>query len=1040
MIPPTQDSKHSKMKQESCSHIANNIFRVLLLFCVRTMAKTTVARAAAVDIRVGIILDMDDYIGEMGLSCIKMALENFYDENRHYKTRLVLNVRNSKKDVVGAAAAALDLLKNVEVQAIIGPMYSTQTNFLIALGHKAQVPIITFSATSPSLSSIRSPYFIRATLDDSSQVLAIGALIQAFGWREVVVMYEDNEFGEGIMPNLSDALEQVNARISYRSVIPSLATEDQILEELYKLMSQQTRVFIVHMRYTLGSRLFTTAKQLGMMSEDYTWIVTDGMVNELNSMDPSVTELMLGVIGVRPCILRTKELGNFIIKYKKKFRHDNITAALSPNLNIFGLWAHDSAIALAMAAEKALLTNATFEKVNVSRNSTDLEAFGVSNDGPKLIQALSTTTFRGFAGKFQLADGKLQSPPYEIVNVVGPGVRVVGYWTKKYGIVRELNFTDAGTKTYSTSKSNLGSVIWPGDKMYPSKGWVIPTSGKKLKVGVPFKIGFTEFVRVTWNPDNSSTVEGYCIDVFDAVMAALPYGVPYEYVPFSTSDHKRAGTYNDLTYQVNLGNYDAVAGDVTILANRSQYVDFTLPYMASGVSMVVPIKEDKSKNAWVFIKPLTWELWLASFCSFVFIGVLIWILEHRINEDFRGPPWHQVGMIFWFAFSTMVFAHKERVISNLSRFVLIIWFLVVLILTQSYTASLTSMLTVQQLQPAIKDVTVLLDNKDYVGYMKGSFVYGLLRKMNFDESRLVAFNSAEEMDQLLSEGSGNGGIAAAFHEIPYLKLFLSNYSKYIMVDPTYKADGFGFVFPIGSPLVRDVSRSILNITESTKMAEIERKWLGDRANCKDQSSLDSPRSLGLRSFWGLFSIVGIVGISAFTIYVMMFLLEHWHVIQRSDPDSTIWSKIAELLGRFNKRDLTCHTFKNMKLVDDKYSGCGGNSMNRSMYPSLQTYQQSPSNFSLASRGSNCPPSPIFSSPEENNLNFQGEHGSTSVENDIFSSPAEQSKKSSHTGLGSSMEHGTINPPLEVSQINKQEFELPRQDEYGQTINNTLICS
>ncbi|KZV23961.1 glutamate receptor 2.8-like [Dorcoceras hygrometricum] len=966
---------------------------------------------------------MDLVLRDCGNSGTPMKFDTAYSENGVFSLYRRNLSPESKFKVPLLVNEAVDLLKNVEVQAIIGPMYSTQANFLIALGHKAQVPIITFSASSPSLSSIRSPYFIRATLSDSSQVQAIGALIQAFGWREVVAVYEDNEFGEGIMPYLSDALEHVNTHIPYRSVIPALATDAEILEELYKLMSKQTRVFIVHMRNTLGSRLFLKAKELGMMSQDYAWIITDGMANELNSMDPSVTEIMLGVIGVQPYIPRTKELGNFTERYKKKLQQDNVLA-LKPNLNIFGLWAHDSAIALAMAAEKALLTNATFEKVNVLRNSTDLEAFGVSNGGRKLVQALSTTTFGGFAGKFHLADGQLQSPPYEVVNVIGPGVRVVGYWTKKHGIIRELNFTDADIKTYSTSKSNLGSVIWPGDQMYPSRGWVIPTSGKKLKVGVPFKIGFTEFVRVTWNPDNSSTVEGYCIDVFDAVMAALPYGVPYEYAPFTTSDHKRAGTYNDLTYQVHLGNYDAVAGDVTILANRSQYVDFTLPYMASGVSMVVPLEEDKSKNAWVFIKPLTWELWLASFCSFVFIGVLIWILEHRINEDFRGPRWHQVGMIFWFAFSTVVFAHKERVISNLSRFVLIIWFLMVLILTQSYTASLTSMLTVQQLQPAIKDVNVLLENKDYVGYMKGSFVHGLLRKMNFDESRLVAFNSPEEMDQLLSKGSGNGGIAAAFHEIPYLKVFLSNYcSKYIMVDQKYKADGFGFVFPIGSPLVRDVSRSILTITESTKMEEIERKWLGYRTNCQD--SLDPPRSLGLGSFWGLFSIVGVAGISAFTIYLTMFLHEHWHVIQRSDPDSTIWSKMSELLGRFNNRDLKCHTFKNVKLMD-KDNGCGANCRaDRSIYPPLQTYQQSPSNFSPTTRGSNCPPSPSFSSPE--NLDFLGDHAS-SVENGSSWTTTEQDK-SSHTWLGSSVEHANMNPPTEVSQTNKQEIELlARQDE------------
>ncbi|KAI3473032.1 hypothetical protein Pfo_030115, partial [Paulownia fortunei] len=725
--------------------------------------------------------------------------------------------------------SALDLLKNVEVQAIIGPTFSVQANFLIALGHKAQVPIITFSATSPSLSSIRSPYFVRATLNDSSQVDAIGAIIQAFRWREVVPIYEDNEFGEGIIPFLTDALEQVNARVPYRSVLSPVATDDQIVAELYKLMTMQTRVFVVHMLSPLASRLFTKAKQLGMMSQEYAWIVTDGVTNELNSMDPSVIESMLGVIGVKPYVPKTKELDDFAIRYKKRVRNNN-PKTLTPDFDIFGLWAYDSAIALAMASEQARLRNPKYREANISRNSTDLEAFG--------------NTFRGLAGDFQLVDGQLQAPPFQIVNMVGPGARVIGYWMKEKGIVKELNFTStANTNTYSTSKSNFGSTIWPGDTSSSPKGWVIPTNGKKLRVGVPIKDGFTEFVHVTWNSDNSTQVEGYCIDVFDAVMAALPYGVPYEYIPFAKPDHNMAGDYNDLAYQ----NYDAAAGDVTIVANRSQYVDFTLPYTESGISM----------NTWLFVKPLTWELWLTSFCSFVFIGVLIWILEHRINEDFRGPFWYQVGMIFWFAFSTMVFAHKERVVSNLARFVLIIWFLVVLILTQSYTASLASMLTVQKLQPKIRDANELIKNKEYVGYMKGSFVYGFLKNMKFDESRLIQYDSPEQLDEFLSKGSGNGGIAAAFHEIPYIKLFLGKYcSKYTTAGPIYKADGFGFVFPIGSPLVPDASRAILNVTEGQKMVEIENKWLGDKTKCPDSDTALYPfKSLGLASFWGLFLIV-----------------------------------------------------------------------------------------------------------------------------------------------------------------------------------------
>ena len=100
-------------------------------------------------------------------------------------------------------------------------------------------------------------------------------------------------------------------------------------------------------------------------------------------------------------------------------------------------------------------------------------------------------------------------------------------------------------------------------------------------------------------------------------------------------------------------------GDTTTVANRSLYVDFTLPYTESGVSMIVPIIDKRSKNAWVFLKPLTWDLWVTSSCFFVFIGFVIWVLEHRVNKDFRGPCSHQVGTIFWFSFSTLVFTQSN---------------------------------------------------------------------------------------------------------------------------------------------------------------------------------------------------------------------------------------------------------------------------------------------------------------------------------------------------------------------------------------------
>ena len=52
----------------------------------------------------------------------------------------------------------------------------------------------------------------------------------------------------------------------------------------------------------------------------------------------------------------------------------------------------------------------------------------------------------------------------------------------------------------------------------------------------------------------------------------------------------------------------------------------------------------------------------------------------------------------------------------------------------------------------------------------------------------------EEYHEALSKGTHNGGVAAIFDEIPYIKLYLAKFcSTYTMVAPTYKIDGFGFV-------------------------------------------------------------------------------------------------------------------------------------------------------------------------------------------------------------------------------------------------------
>ncbi|CAH8360717.1 unnamed protein product [Eruca vesicaria subsp. sativa] len=787
----------------------NNLVLILPLFFIILMMQVGEAQNMATDVEVGIVNDVGMAYSNMTLLCIDMSLSDFYSSHPETRTRLVTTIVDSKNDVVLAAAAALELITNKEVKAILGPWSSMQTQFMIEIGKKSQVPIVSYSATSPFLSSIRSQYFFRATYDDSSQVHAIKAIIKLFGWREVAPIYVDNTFGEGIMPQLTDALQEINVRIPYRTVISPNATDDEISVKLLRMMSLPTRIFVVHFGNLLASRFFAKAKEAGMMKQGYVWILTTAMADALSFMKETETDTIQGVLGVKTYVPRSDELEAFKSRWMERFPISD--------LNVYGLWAYDATTALAMAIEEAGTSNLTFVKTDdAMRNMSGFQGLGVSQYGPKLLHTLSGVRFKGLAGDFQFINGELQPSVFEIVNVNGHGGRTIGFWTKEHGLLKSVDQKPATTTSFSTWKDRLRQIIWPGDTISVPKGWEIPTNGKRLKIGVPTDSGFPQFLTDRRDPiTNSIIFSGFCIDYFDAVIKAMPYDVSYDFIPVTGLN------YDTLVYQVYLGKYDAVVADTTISANRSKYVEFSLPYTPSGVGLVVPLKEKVKRS-------------------------------------------------------------RERVLSFWARLVVIIWYFLVLVLTQSYTASLASLLTSQQLHPTVTNINTLLAKGASVGYQRSYFILRRLRESGFSDANLVTYKSPENCDDLLSKGPARGGVSAVFMEVPYVRLFLGQYcNKYKMVQTPFKVDGFGFVFPIGSPLVADVSRAILKVEESNKANQLENAWFKNiDESCPDPLTNPDPNpsesflQLGIDSFWVLFLTAAIVCAIALGKFVFQFLKEN----------------------------------------------------------------------------------------------------------------------------------------------------------------------
>ncbi|KAK6134900.1 hypothetical protein DH2020_031384 [Rehmannia glutinosa] len=786
-------------------------------------------------------------------------------------------------------------LMGKEVVAAIGPQSSGIAHVISHVLNELHVPLLSFGATDPTLSALQYPYFLRTTISDYFQMYAIADLVVYFGWREVVAIFVDDDYGRNGISVLGDALAKKRAKISYKAAFPPGASRSDIDSLLVEVNLLESRVFVVHVNPDSGLDIFSVAKKLGMTSNGYVWIATDWLPSLLDSsetIDPYKIDLIQGVVALRHHTPDSDLKTRFISRWRS-FKNKR-----TRKFNSYALYAYDSVWLLARAFDVYLSGggNITFSDDPNLRDTIasaiNFSSLRVFDQGEKLLKILLSSNFTGLTGEIQFDTEKnLIRPAFDILNFGGTGFRRLGYWSNYSGLsIVPPESLYSKPPNISISSQHLYSVIWPGETTTKPKGWVFPNNGKPLQIAVPYRVTYPDFVTKDKGP---SGAKGYCIDVFEAAVALLPYPVPHQYVLYG--DGRRNPSFDNLVNGVAQNKYDAVVGDVTITTNRTRIVDFTQPYMGSGLVVVAPVRQVKS-SPWAFLKPFTWQMWAVTGIFFLVVGAVVWILEHRLNTEFRGSP-------------------RENTVSTLGRAVLIFWLFVVLIINSSYTASLTSILTVQQLFSRIQGIDTLISSSDPIGVQDGSFAYNyLVNELNIAESRLRILKSQEEYVEALERGPNGGGVAAIVDELPYIELFLSNTKcTFSTVGREFTKSGWGFAFQRDSPLAVDLSTAILQLSENGELQRIHDKWLS-RGGCSSQTNPIDDNRLSLKSFWGLYLLCGIACFVALTVFFCRVCLQYSRYSAEEEQRSIEQAEPA----RPSRRTLRAASFKDLiDFVDKK---------------------------------------------------------------------------------------------------------------------------
>ncbi|KAF8410064.1 hypothetical protein HHK36_002586 [Tetracentron sinense] len=690
---------------------------------------------------IGGLVDYSSRVGKEEKTAMQMAAKDFYSSTG---SQLLLHLRDSYGDSAPAISTAIDLIDNQRVEAIIGTLRRQEAalvNQIAKTTNNKKVPIISLAAAAIPPTAARSPFVVSMANDLSLQMRCIAAIIGSFRWRKVIAIYQDSDpytSDSGIVTLLSDSLRVVGAEIEHHSAFPPMSSlldpTTIIQDELKKLRRKQCRVFIVlQSSLPLAALLFDKAQQLGMMGKGYVWITTDGITSLLDSVNSSVISSMQGVLGVKTYFPdNTTSFRGFKVRFRRKFQSEYPEEEENHNPSIFALRAYDATWSIAKAMEK----------------------LGGQNNSTSLLQGILSSDFKGLSGEIQFKQGELsQIPAFRIVNIVGKSYRELGFWSPKFSFSENLDGHESGEKGGSSNGTAqvLGTVYWPGSSQSVPVGWAMinfsNSEENPLRIGVPARGAFNQFVKVSYDSRNRTDITGFSVHVFEVAVKLLPYQLSYELVPFYGSyDEMVEEIYHKLTDAINSfmeKTFDAAVGDTVIMADRCRYGEFSQPYVEAGLVMVVPTK--RSLERWMFMKPFTKGMWVLTVATSVFTGFVVWLIERKDNPEFQGPFTYQIGTLLWFSITMLFSGSRESPRNNLSRFVVAMWFFVVLILTATFTASLTSMMTLSRLEPSVLDIGLLKRTDAVVGCDGNSFIV-------FSKGSPLAFDISEAILKATESG------------------------------------------------------------------------------------------------------------------------------------------------------------------------------------------------------------------------------------------------------------------------------------------------
>jgi polar amino acid transport system substrate-binding protein len=284
-------------------------------------------------------------------------------------------------------------------------------------------------------------------------------------------------------------------------------------------------------------------------------------------------------------------------------------------------------------------------------------------------------------------------------------------------------------------------------------------------------------------------------------------------------------TVPELIDGVATSKFDVAVAALTVTPARERMLDFTASFFSTGLGIAVAAG---GLPSW---RPVMTALTSFGFVQAVLaliglafaVGLIVWVLERRHNEDFGGGVARGLSSGVWWTTVAMT----QRGAGNFGprtmpgRAVAMLWMVGSIIAIAVFTAGITAALTVRQLQGTVREVADLSAVR--VGAVNGTTAEDVLLQL-----RVWPVTFATPKDALLALRAGN--IDAVVYDRPLLAWFVKQdfQSSIQLLDTIFDFQNYAFAVPLNSPLRKPIGVAVLDATESPWWGQTIFRYTGTR--------------------------------------------------------------------------------------------------------------------------------------------------------------------------------------------------------------------